>query len=291
MTFKENYQTVYNKIEPNSSLIQKTRESMKRERVSYKRQILSKLYVAGAIAACLAVSIVAAIIANGGIKTDRIADQNQAITDPFIDQSELLTSETFIPTAEDITKTSSPEEAKAELEADKSMGKAPIRLSEEEAYANETYGRFLPRKLLSGFQFESASIYNSGQTDESMGFLYCRNYNDIRVSVRKYQECDETSLVYVNDEDRYDITKYEIPFADTIPEELRDTMYNPIFLSEEFTENIISRRIVTIDDAGEGTHQSVVFALKCGEYIVEYSVKSKSMDGVYEMVLSANYFK
>ena len=159
MTFKENYQTVYNKIEPNSSLIQKTRESMKRERVSYKRQILSKLYVAGAIAACLAVSIVAAIIANGGIKTDRIADQNQAITDPFIDQSELLTSETFIPTAEDITKTSSPEEAKAELEADKSMGKAPIRLSEEEAYANETYGRFLPRKLLSGFQFESASIY------------------------------------------------------------------------------------------------------------------------------------
>ena len=286
--FKQTYQAFYHNIAPDSELIQKTKNQMHIQVNRSKRRIWPRLYWVGAAAACLAVSIIAAIAANGGLKINYTTDQNTdapytEINQPYEPEASVLIKE----------ENTSPINQTKDLpsDMDKAMGEPPIQLSEAEAYQNQTYGRFLPRQLLSGFQFESAAIYHSGKANEALSFLYCSGYNDIRVLVRKYQQQDDPSRVGAEETKRYDITQYEIPFADSVPEELYPTMFHPIFPAEEINEDVISRRIVAVDDVGEGHHESVVFAFQYGEFLVEYNVKAKSMDGVYDMVRSADCFQ
>lgn len=165
------------------------------------------------------------------------------------------------------------------------------QLSQREAYLLDDYGQLLPKSMLLGFKFESASIYNSDTTGKRLSFHYRTGYYYIDVYVRGIQPEDEARMVKANEIDKYDITKYTIPFANSVPRSLHDTMDNPIFQAGELTEEILSlRKYITHEKGDDKGGECMRFAIQCGEYLIEYTIKGNSLDGVFNMVTSSDYF-
>lgn len=164
------------------------------------------------------------------------------------------------------------------------------QLSQREAYLLEGYGQLLPKSILQGYKFESASIYNSDTTGKKLRFNYTSGYNYIEITVRGLQSEDEGRMVKASEIKKFDITKYTIPFANSIPRSLRDTMDNPIFQAGELTEEILSYRKYISHEQGDKGGECMRFAIQCGEYLIEYNIKGNSLDGVFDMITSSDYF-
>lgn len=165
------------------------------------------------------------------------------------------------------------------------------RLTEAEAYAVPLLGALLPQKLLPGYHFEDASLYE-GEEGEMLLFSYTDNYDYLTIWVSRMREEDAPRLVSVDVPETYAIVDYSIPLADTVPEALYKTIDNPIFLAEELTAEALSLRNFEMHEAdgSQGRYWSR-FGVLCGDYLVAYSIRGDHMEDVYDMVCSAAFFK
>ncbi|MCM1991549.1 hypothetical protein [Oceanirhabdus seepicola] len=166
-------------------------------------------------------------------------------------------------------------------------------LSKEEAYSLEGYEMFLPKTILKGYKFRSANIYNMNSPSEVLSVGYESGYSYVDIHVRVISPDDENRMVKVSEREKYDITKYPIPHASSIPEELYYTMNYPIFQWEETTEEVLQLRKVSYMDHGEDGKMSETmrFTIQCGNFLVDYNIKGKPLQTVYDMVTSADFFE
>ncbi|GIP36493.1 hypothetical protein J2TS4_57030 [Paenibacillus sp. J2TS4] len=78
-------------------------------------------------------------------------------------------------------------------------------------------------------------------------FTFTKGYDYISLKIRPINlEDDKVRFVSIGDEESYDITRYSIPLAKTMPEGLRNTVRSPIFNSdgEKFCCGKVPRGIV-----------------------------------------------
>ncbi|WP_343208179.1 hypothetical protein [Anaerolentibacter hominis] len=166
-------------------------------------------------------------------------------------------------------------------------------LTEKESYEREPYGNLLPSRFLRGYQFESASVYTE-EIGELLSFSYTSGYDYISIFISPREPEDEPRMVKAEDTERYNISSYTIPFADSVPEEEHETMFYPIFQAEELTEEVLRLRQVRLEEKGEGHTEPRItmdFSLLCGDYVVRYNIKTKSTEGVYDMIASSEYYE
>ncbi len=97
----------------------------------------------------------------------------------------------------------------------------------------------------SGYGFEGAY-----ESDGVTTVVWSMGMQDIWWSVEKVNP-EDINCVDVSATERYDVHRYEIPYAETVPVELWEDFRNPIFAAGDLDITVLERRIKAAQDAGD----------------------------------------
>jgi hypothetical protein len=163
------------------------------------------------------------------------------------------------------------------------------KLSLKESYADEDFGAYLPRTLPSGFTLESSFRFIN-QESNCLSALWCKGLNDIRWQVSKVSEADEIRITSVSDTKNYDLALYPIPRAESVPEELREIVNNPIFRIDDLTLEAVKTRAYTSNDKGDEKGYRMRFSvLYDGGILVEINVKDAEPEYIFNQLRNINH--
>jgi len=153
-----------------------------------------------------------------------------------------------------------------------------------EARAEPDFGRYLPSEVPAGFG--DASIYRFKFQDSNfLTATWSRGMDGLSWVVTPYTEEDVPRLTSVDDKKNYDLSLYPIPRADSVPDELREIVDNPIFSAEELTLEAVYCRAYKVDDAGDTDGWRMIFSVKYGDVIVSVSTKGVEPEWLYQQIV------
>lgn len=152
-----------------------------------------------------------------------------------------------------------------------------------EAKADGEFGKFMPDFIPNGFWTESIKHYKD-ENNNYMSGLWSRGYDDIRWKISYADEYTESRRTSADDIVNYVLSLYPIPRADSVPEELREIVDNPVFLAEEVDIDVIYRRATYMVDAGEGEGYRINFSIKVGVLVIEIRTEGITPETLYDMV-------
>lgn len=168
-----------------------------------------------------------------------------------------------------------------------------INLTKKEMYKVESLGKIVPKTIFPNYSFENATIIKNKETGDILNINFRSGYNYIEIKILNLSLKESESVVSVKDKEKYNITKYSIPLAASIPSDLYETMLNPIFKSDELTEDALQLRKYSIKEQGEGSKSYYImkFGVLCGDKVIKYNIKGTNLEHVFKMVTSSEYFK
>ena len=158
-------------------------------------------------------------------------------------------------------------------------------LSQTEALADPDFGAWFLPTAPSGFAEESIRRYQDQNTNALWG-LWTREYDQLRWEVRYLTTEDADNLVDISEPETYDLSRYPIPRAESVPEQLRDTVARPIFNAEELTWEVLSTRADTAVDTGDSDGVRMNFGVRYGNIIVEIQSKGVDTQWIYEQLMA-----
>ena len=154
-----------------------------------------------------------------------------------------------------------------------------------EAQAEPDFGRYMPSELPAGFG-DAAIRRFQFQDANYLSALWSKGLDDLSWVVDYYTEEDAHRLTSVNDKKNYDLSLYPIPRADSVPDELREIVDDPIFEAEELTLEAVYCRAYKVDDAGDTDGWRMRFSVKYGDIIVSVSTKGVDPEWVYQQLVN-----
>lgn len=154
-----------------------------------------------------------------------------------------------------------------------------------EAKAEPDFGRYLPSDIPAGFG--DATIYRFRFQDSNfLTAMWSRGMDDLSWVVTPYTEEDAHRLTGVDDKENYDLSLYPIPRADSVPDELREIVDNPIFEAEELTLEAVYCRAYKVNDVGDTDGWRMRFSVKYGDVIVSVSTKGVEPEWLYQQLVN-----
>ena len=153
-----------------------------------------------------------------------------------------------------------------------------------EAQAEPDFGRYLPSELPTGFSDAIIRRFEF-QNSNYLSGMWSRGLDDLTWVIEPYREDDAHRLTSVNDKENYDLSLYPIPRADSVPDELRDIVNDPIFEAEELTLEAVYCRAYKVNDAGDTDGWRMKFSVKYGDVIVSVSTKGVEPEWVYQQLV------
>ncbi len=151
------------------------------------------------------------------------------------------------------------------------------------AYADPDFGAYLPRDLPSGFAFDDA-VRVISQEQSSLSALWVKGMGDIHWRVSALKEADKARITSVADTQNYDLSLYPIPRADSVPDELREIVNDPVFRSGELTLAAVRARAYEASDAGDVSGPRMHFGVLYGDILVELSVKGATPEAIFQIL-------
>ena len=154
-----------------------------------------------------------------------------------------------------------------------------------EARTEPDFGRYLPFDLPAGFG--ETTIYRfKFQNSNFLSALWSKGLDDLAWVVEPYTEANAHRLTSVQNKESYDLSLYPIPRADSVPDELREVVDNPIFEAEELTLDAVYSRAYKVNDAGDMDGWRMRFSVKYGDVIVSVSTKGVDPEWLYHQLVS-----
>jgi hypothetical protein len=145
------------------------------------------------------------------------------------------------------------------------------------------FGAYLPKTLPDGFVFEdSLRFINQERNSLSVNWTKGMGYINWRVSL--LDDKDKTRITSVTDVKNYDLTLYPIPRADSVPDELRQIVDNPIFLIDELTLDTVRARSYEVSDSGDEKGPRMRFSVLYGDTLVELNVKGAAPEVMFQIL-------
>ncbi|MBQ6660260.1 MAG: hypothetical protein IJM57_02385 [Lachnospiraceae bacterium] len=154
-------------------------------------------------------------------------------------------------------------------------------LSKEEAMASEYYPK-LSKELRSLYAYHCATQRDAEYDRYNAIWFYKDNGNDydfLGVVVRKKEDVVnyEERLISAADADLYDVRDREDPLWIVDAEEFNSSANSPIFRPEEFTDEVLKRRIVHHSEDGE-EYDQMWFGIDMGEEVFLYLFHGTAAD-------------
>ena len=156
-----------------------------------------------------------------------------------------------------------------------------------EARTEADFGQYLPTELPAGFG-ESAIRRFRFQNSNYLSALWSRGLDDLTWVISPYAEGDSHRLTDVNHKENYDLSLYPIPRADSVPDELREIVDNPIFEADELTLEAVYCRAYKVSDAGDTDGWRMRFSVRYGDVVVEIHAKGGDPEWVYRQLMMLN---
>jgi len=153
----------------------------------------------------------------------------------------------------------------------------------DEAKNNEMYGRYLPEYIPDGYLAESIKYIKSGGQLYLSGLWSC-GYNDISWKISDADDYSDSRRTSAEDTVNYDLSLYPIPRAETVPDELREIVDDPVFDAEEVTLEVIYRRAYKVNDAGDTDGYRINFSIQIGDVIIDLRTKGITPEELYSML-------
>lgn len=153
----------------------------------------------------------------------------------------------------------------------------------DEAKNNETYGECLPDFIPEGFYVESLRYFKNGDNEYLRG-LWSRGYDDISWRVSDADEYSDSRRTSTSNTVNYDLALYPIPRAESVPEELREIVDDPVFDAKEVTLEIIYRRAYKVDDACDTDGYRINFSIQIDGTVISLRTKGVTPEELYAML-------
>lgn len=163
-------------------------------------------------------------------------------------------------------------------------------LSSEEAYQDEEFGKWMPKEIPEGFDFESARrvFYEGTEERPETNYLnvcWFKGMEEISWNVSYLTEEDRARLTAVSDTANYDLSLYPIPRAESVPEELWEIVDNPIFEIGDLTKEAVWARAYRVEEEGDTDGYRMSFSvLYPGNVLVNIAIKGVEPETVYRML-------
>ena len=159
------------------------------------------------------------------------------------------------------------------------------QLSHTEAIDDPAFGAYFLRKNPEGYSVETIRRYKDYRSNYLSG-MWCRGYDELYWHVSRITEEDRARVTSVTDTENYDLSLYPIPRADSVPEELREIVDNPIFLAEELTLETVMSRAYQVNDAGDTDGWRMQFSVLYGDTLVEVRTKGVDPEWLFDQLIS-----
>jgi len=156
-------------------------------------------------------------------------------------------------------------------------------LSLDEARADDDFGAYLPKSVPSGFTFESAFRFTGDESD-FLSVLWTKGMSEIHWSVSRLEEKDKARITSVADRENYDLSLYPIPHAESVPEDMREIVDDPIFRIDELTLDAVKARAFEVRDSGDVSGPRMNFSVLYGDTLVKLNVKGASPEEIYDIL-------
>jgi len=156
------------------------------------------------------------------------------------------------------------------------------RMTIEEARLDPDFGAYLPTYVPEGFSPDEARR----TIDQHFNGIFAHwhmmgEMNSISWNVSLAEAHDLANVVSINEPQKFDLSLYSVPLADTVPDEYMQFVTNPVFLAEELTfEAVQSRNLY-----GRGSSR-LNFGVLFGDIAINISVMDVSPEQVWDMILS-----
>ncbi len=156
------------------------------------------------------------------------------------------------------------------------------RLTMEEAQADPDFGRFFPRTAPKGLgDGEISRQQNRDLGVDCLNGSWSVGYDYLTWTVRPAKLDNAAARIVSPDErEKYDLRLYSIPLYESVPEEYRATVFEPVFRAEELTEDLVRARCAESDGDAPWIRFSVLF----GDAVVEITAKGVTPEEIYAMV-------
>lgn len=170
-----------------------------------------------------------------------------------------------------------------------SVGSVPIdervELSEAQARGVEGLGVYIPTKLPEGYSWESAKASVNAKTGEYESVFLCwtKGMDSIMITV-SFADVDNMTMTDITKKETYDVSLYEIPYADTVPEEYWQSFHNPIFAAEDLSLELVQSRMKVVADAGDTDTPRGNFAIIYQEGILLDFKGDGTAEEIWEML-------
>lgn len=156
----------------------------------------------------------------------------------------------------------------------------------EEARQEAAFAPYLPASAPAGYgEFEGTLSYQEG-IKNTLFLRWSRGYSDVTVRVSLPEGgAPEGKPVDINDRAAYDVRLYSIPWCDSVPEEYRDTVDNPIFRAQDMTREVVAARSHSYQDAGDIDGPRIDFTIRYPDGTeATYTSKGLSEDALWAMI-------
>ena len=153
-----------------------------------------------------------------------------------------------------------------------------------EARTEPDFGGYLPTELPDGFAESSIRRFRFDDSNY-LSALWSRGLNDLSWVVTHYTEADAHRLTGINELENYDLSLYPIPRADSVPEELREIVDDPIFDAEELTLEAVYRRAYKVQDAGDTDGWRMRFSVRYGDVLISISSKGVEPEWLFDQLI------
>lgn len=131
------------------------------------------------------------------------------------------------------------------------------KLTLEEARSQAVVGGYLPLTVPDGYVLESAQGSAAGSNAKEVTVCFSRGMDTILIHVTDKYASEESKqqleerMADLENAESYNVHLYEIPYAETVPEEYQASFYNPVFRVEDMTQELVEARMKTVADAGD----------------------------------------
>lgn len=161
--------------------------------------------------------------------------------------------------------------------------RSDLELSLAQAQADPDFGGYVPQRAPSNLVFES-SRRTQNQDRDRLSVMYADGMRYVQLIISRLTEEDEGRIVDVNCPETYDLSRYPIPRADSVPAQLRKVVDNPVFRAEELTLAIVKSRAYTVDDVGDVSGYRMRFSVLYGDVVVKVSVKGAEPEDIFGLL-------
>ena len=159
-----------------------------------------------------------------------------------------------------------------------------VSLTLPEARADADFGAYMPDAVPSGYAEESVRRYKD-QNYNYLSGIWTKGYDRLDWQVSSYTERDENRLTGIDETENYDLSLYPIPRADSVPDELREIVNDPIFIAEELTPDAVYARAYKTGESGDSSGWRMAFSVKYNDIIVRISSKGVDPEWVYRQLI------